>query len=243
MFGNWLKIDKSKFDNKISEFNNVCKCPYCENIPDKNEIKKFKCKNCTETVFVKKVNNNLYFLKEIEYNKLIFLKKFDTFKNKYFNTLVNNGYQQSKLESDFKKQNIDNIDSLKDFIWTSYNNLISNNLKNPGAKSLIYLSMSYFCADERNGADVFKFKKLACDSKLQDFAKTETNDFYWEVQILANPRNPECFKDNNKKVPFEDIMKNPILPHLVKDLKSGCLCTYGFTARRDANGDLIYKNF
>lgn len=241
MFGNWLKIDKNKFDNKISNFNKVCKCPYCENVPDKKEVKKFKCKNCNKLVFVKKVNDNRYFLTDSDYNEFVRLKKFDLLKNKYFNTLINNGYEQIELENSFTKKNINTIDDLKKFIWASFNDLLFDEVKNNKEKSSLYFSMSYYSADERNGEDVYKFNKLGHDSKLQDFVNSVSNAIDWDVMIMSSPKFPECYKDDQKKIPFEEMLKNPILPHNVSNSKYGCMCVYTFKARRDDNGNLIYN--
>lgn len=241
MFGNWLKIDKSKFDNKISNFNKVCKCPYCENIPDKKEVKKFKCKNCNKMVFVKKINDNLYFLTEVEYNEIIRLKKFDSLRNNYFNILINNGYEQNELENNFTKKNINTIDDLNKFIWSSFNDLLLDKVKNNKEKSYLYFSISYYCADERNGEDVFKFNKLGHDSKLQDFVNSVSNEMNWDVKIISSPKFPECYEDNQKKMPVEEMVKNPILPHNINNSKFGCMCVYAFEAHRDENGKLIYN--
>lgn len=240
MFGNWLKIDKKIFDRKISNYNKICKCPHCGKVPDTEKNKKFKCQYCKEYVFIKKVNNISYYLTENQNTDLINLKKFDVLKNKYFNTLVNNGYDQNKLEIHFEKLNIILIEDLKDFIWSSYNYLLSINVESPGVQSLIYFNMANFCASERNGNDVFTFQKLAFDMQLKSFEKDSAKGFIWEVVIVSSPKHPECYNDNGKRIPLNEIVKNPILPHFIKDSLLGCYCSYGLSASRDENNNLIF---
>lgn len=119
MFANFLRTDKTTIERKFSQFSTECKCPYCGTKPEKEVKNKFKCTSCKQIAFVKKVNDKRYFLTEEENIEMINVKEFESVKNRYFNTLVNNGYEQNKLEKDFEKHNILNIDALRDFILTS----------------------------------------------------------------------------------------------------------------------------
>lgn len=242
MFANFFKTDKTTIERKFSQFSTECKCPYCGTRLEKEVINKFKCTSCKQIVFVKKVNDKRYFLTEEENIEMINVKEFESVKNRYFNTLVNNGYDQNKLEKDFDKHNILNIDALRDFIFTSYNHLISVNSKNAQAQSLIYFAMANFCSIEKQGINVYGIQKLAFDLQLKSYSEgAELLNYNCDVRIYSYSDRKECSNDHGRIVPYLDMVKNPILPHLGTDPNFLCSCTYSLVARSDENGIFTFN--
>lgn len=241
MFADFYKTDKNKLDKKYSKYS-LSKCPHCGIVPKKKNTKKFKCTDCNEFVFVKKINDKYYFLTESQNKEVGEMRKFDVLKDKYFNTLVNNGYTQHQLENEFDRSHITTVEQLKDFIWLSFNNLINVHSTDLKAKSFLYFAMARFCALERNGDDVYGLQKIAFDCQLMCDRDLIKSDIVYDVKIYSYPNNPECYKDHNKTWLYEEMIKNPILPHLVKDSKMGCTCTYSVVARIDEDGLFVWKD-
>lgn len=241
MFADFYETDKNKLDQKYSQYS-LSKCPHCGMVPVEENTKKFKCNNCNEFVFVKKINYKYYFLTESQSKEVGEMRKFDALKEKYFNTLVNNGYAQNQLDNDFDRNKITSIEQLKDFIWSSLNNIVSANANDLKVKSFLYFAMARFCAMERNGDKVYDLQKIAFDCQLMCDRELVKSDIIYDVKIYSYPTNPECYKDHNKTLPYEEMIKNPILPHLVKDSKMGCTCTYSVVARIDEDGLFVWKD-
>lgn len=244
MFADFYKTDKNKLDKKYSQYNQICNCPHCGAFPNEEKTKKFKCNNCNKFVFVKKINYKYYFLTESENKEVGEMRKFDALKEKYFNLLVNNGYAQNQLDNDFERNKITSIEQLKDFIWSSFNNMVTANSNDFTAQSLIYFAMATYCANERDGNNVYDFQKLAFDYQLEGFLKglSTDNSLTYEVTIISAPTNPECYKDHSRILSVNDAVTKQILPHNVEGNKHGCCCTYGFRAKRDGDGNLIWND-
>ena len=149
---------------------------------------------------------------------------------------------QNQLDNDFDRNKITSIEQLKDFIWSSLNNMVNANANDLKAKSFLYFAMARFCAMERNGDKVYDLQKIAFDCQLMCNSELVKSDIVCDVKILSYPNNPECYKDHNKTLPYEEMIKNPILPHLVKDSKMGCTCTYSVVARIDEDGLFVWKD-
>lgn len=242
MFGEFYKTDTSEIDKRYSIYNLKSKCPNCGTVPNEDNTKKFKCKICNKFVFVKKINYKYYFLTEQEYREVAEMRKFDSLKQKYFDSLVSNGYKQNQLEKDFEEKKITSIEQLRDFIWSSLQNMINTKSNDLKAQSSIYFSMAEFSAAERDENDVYDFQKLAFNCQLKSFDNGSLQGINYDVIVISNHKNPECFKDNQRKRSYKEMINNPILPHIVKDSKFGCSCTYGLVAKRDENGRLIFND-
>ncbi len=61
--------------------------------------------------------------------------------------------------------------------------------------------------------------------------------------IIGSKCCEECDKINELKIPFEEVLENPILPYKKCTRKAFCICCYGFEYLRDENGVLIEKKY
>lgn len=241
-FGKLYKIDKKILNSQLSKFNSELICPHCNINIRKDILKKFICENCKNDVYVKTVNDISYFLTKTQNTEVSNIKKIETFKNKYFNSLVTYGYEEEQLNSDYEKQNINTIDQLKEFIWCAYNKLISQCHDNLQLKSEIYFSMSFYSIREREGENLYELQKKGFDLKLKYAEETSSNLINNLVVISASPDNLVCFQDDKKTLPLQDLIKNPILPHKNTGSKYGCRCFYNFIAERDKMGRIIFND-
>lgn len=244
MFAPLLKIDHNVIEKKYSQFSRECKCQNCGFVPEKTPIRRFNCKSCGRTVFIKKYNGKTYFLTEEQFNKFTMMRDFDSTKYKYLQTLYKYEPDEKKLFWDFDQSNIRNIDELKDYMWATLNNLLLKFSNDSGKLSMIYLDLSTFDSQERDGALVYELQKKFFHYKLESFIKSggSNNALEFEVKIISAPTNPECYKDHLRTLSLNDAVAKQILPHKVEGNKHGCCCTYSFSAKRDAAGDLIWKD-
>lgn len=141
-------------------------------------------------------------------------KIFNSVKKKNFNSLVNNGYDLQKLELDFQNSNVTTLNHLKDFIWHSYNFLLSKYPTDFNKQKLIYYSMSNISIEYENGKDAERLLKLASDIDLREFDKTIKNNYlYYQIVIIGRKDNKYCAEDNRRIFNIKELLQNPILPH------------------------------
>ncbi len=217
-------------------------CPYCKHNLRERQTK-FKCSECKKEVFVKKINGVNHYLSQEENSKLIFDKKFSAMKKKNFNDLINIGYPINELERDFTKSNINSINGLKDFIWQSYNLMLSKSSSDLFKQRSIYYSMAIFSNNYENGKDTQRLLKLSADKRLielETIIKSETM-LQYKVIIIGRKENKFCASDNEKIFAIDYLIQNPIIPHN-QDGDKFCQCSYHPQAERDSNGKLIFYN-
>ncbi len=217
-------------------------CPYCNHeLPERKT--KFKCSECKKEVFVKKINGVNQYFTEQENSKLIFEKKFNSMKKKNFNDLINIGYPLNELERDFTKSNINSINGLKDFIWQSYNLMLSKSSSDLFKQHSIYYSMAIFSYNYEDGKDTQRLLKLSADKRLievEAIIKSETM-LQYKVTIIGRKENKFCASDSEKIFDIDYLIKNPIIPHN-QDGDKFCQCSYHPYAERDSDGKLIFSN-
>lgn len=239
-FGDYLKKDETELERRLAHFNKKCKCPNCNNEPDEQKTRKFKCKNCQQYVFVKKNNDNFYYLTEQQSEEMEYIKKFVSFKYKNFNKLVNCGYDKEILLEEFNNSYIVTFEPLKEFIWSKFNFLLESPTTKPHQFSLIYHSMANFSKEEGNHEQVIKFRKLALDSQLNENRRF-LNYQYSEVEcVILSVSGTECEKYDNTVIELEKLFENPPLPHKTIEFDS-CRCRYGFRPKKDRKGDWLLK--
>jgi hypothetical protein len=168
-------------------------------------------------------------------------RKFDRLKKDSFNDLKNLGFNEAILLTKFNKEKINDneIKKLKDFIWSCYNYLISQNSNDNQTLSMIYYFMSTFSLKNENGRDTIRLKELAAKHKLLGL---KVDGVKGKIIIIVKLCCQECKLDNGKTFDYEYLLENPRLPHKNCDSKYGCTCTYGFQAKRDENGKLIFTD-
>gem|GEM_PF-5502125 len=217
-------------------------CPYCNHeLPERKT--KFKCSECKKEVFVKKINGVNQYFTEQENSKLIFEKKFNSMKKKNFNDLINIGYPINELERDFTMSNINSINGLKDFIWQSYNLMLSKSSSDLFKQHSIYYSMAIFSNNYEDGKDTQRLLKLSADTRLKKISEQfdDKGLFHIKIIILGQKENKYCALDNKKVFDIEYLMQNPIIPHN-KDGDKFCTCFYNAQIERDPDGKLIIYN-
>ncbi|AZA52813.1 hypothetical protein [Chryseobacterium sp. G0201] len=194
---------------------------------------------------ISKFLKNIFSNDKIENKNLIdnkISRKFHNLKNNSFNDLKNLGFNEAILIAKFNKEKIkDNeIEKLKDFIWSAYNHLIAQNSNNNQTLSMIYYFMSTFSLKNKDSINSIHLRELSSKHKLLSL---KVDGIEGEVIIIGGKNCcQECNSDNGKIFDYNFLVKTPRLPHKNCSNKYGCRCTYGFQAKRDKNGSLIFRN-
>ncbi|MBL1219376.1 hypothetical protein JET18_00880 [Chryseobacterium sp. L7] len=229
-------------DQKLLNFNKNLECPNCKFRFNDNNLSKFSCGNCREQIFIRKINNKNYYITKIQNEEIGNIKKSYAIINKYYNSLIIYGYEQVQLENELGKLNWQDTQTIKEFIWSALNNLTLIKTEDIFTRSNLFFTMARYSIDEMDGKGVYEYQKKGFDLRLKDYAKTSSSLVNDLVIIIANQDNPICRIDNNKKFPLQEMIKNPLLPHINTGDKYGCKCMYGRTVERDKKGRIIFND-
>lgn len=237
-----LKYDKLKLDDKLLSFNTELKCPYCKFNFNDEKSNKFSCRNCKQSIFIRKINDRKYYLTNTQNEEIGIIKYSYSLINKYYSTLINYGYEKVKLDNHLDKIDWQDTQALKEFILSVLDNLALINTEDDFDKSNIFFTMARFSANEMNGKNVYEFQKKGFNLRLKDYEKKSSSLVNEYVRIIVNQKNPICSIDNNIELPLQEMMKNPLLPHKNTGDIFGCQCMYGITVERDAKGSIIFND-
>jgi len=206
----------------------------------KKRHESLSAKTVNNTSLLKKNNDNFYYLTEQQSEEMKYIKKFVSFKHKYFNNLVNCGYDKEFLLEEFSNSYIVTFEPLKEFIWSKFNFLLESPTTKPHQFSLIYHSMANFSKEEGNHEQVMELRKLALDSQLNENRRFLNYQCYEVECVILSVSGTECEKYGNTVIDLEKLFENPPLPHKTIEFDS-CRCRYAFRPKKDSEGDWLLK--
>lgn len=137
-------------------------------------------------------------------------------------------------------------ESIEDFLWHIFNHLLHQNsfqsqdfigLMNRNRD--IYSQMLFF---RRNieGKKGNRILKILNQTKLS--IQNEDSGLYWDVVVIGDDECEAYQKIKDKKFPIKDVIKKDVIPYDNCKRERGCVCEYGYLARRDSQGKLIFRD-
>lgn len=218
-------------------------CPYCQVSLKKFPIRKTKCSNCRENIYILKFNN--YKEKKLitENEKLNYdaEQKRINFRSRWLTDLKRFGIKEQDFYARkiqfLKKSGIQNNDN--DVIWSFFNELLFKNHNNFNQLQVLYYSMALFVNEE--GKDNFYLLKECAKASLNRMQLE--SDLFFMVQVVACSNSCDnCKKLNGLKMTIEDAFKTMPIPCKQCNHSIGfCRCSYGALPIRDSEEMLILK--
>lgn len=86
-------------------------------------------------------------------------------------------------------------------------------------------------------------KQMHLANLQRDIEQAKKLGLKLNVFIIGNKCCAECDKINETKMPFENVLANPILPYIKCSRNPFCICCYGFEPLRDENNILIETTY
>lgn len=141
---------------------------------------------------------------------------------------------------------------VESYLWSIFTLLIDENLKQSKAKNLegyysrnmkIYGQMSTFLIKYKR-KPAGHLQKLYNENYIkQENQNFKDNTFHMDVVVICGAIDCKYGKKlENKLFSMKEALENSIIPYNKCTNEFGCLCRYAMKARRDENGDLIYKD-
>ena len=123
------------------------------------------------------------------------IKIFQSIKRISFGSLICSGYPEELLEKDFStcKINEANINALKNFIWSSFNKLISLFTRDFQRQAQIYWSVAIFYYKYGRGKVIWNCKKFSSDCRIHHFKSDPSTIFTYEANILVPPESCSAY--------------------------------------------------
>lgn len=237
---------KSPYDNleiEKYEIEPEAICPYCKIVLKKFPLRKTKCFNCGENIYILKFNN--YKEKKLitEDEKLNYdaEQKRISFKDRWLTDLQKFGIKEhdfnDRKEQFFKKTGIRNNDN--DVIWSFFNELLYENHGNFNQLQMLYYKMALFVHEE--GKDNFYLLEECAKASLNRMEFESDLVFIVEVVACSNSCDT-CKKSNGLKMTIADAFKTMPIPCKECNHSTGfCRCFYCAVPMRDNEGILILK--
>lgn len=222
-------------------------CPYCKTVLKKFPLRKTKCFNCGENIYILKFNNykEKKLITEDEKLKYETEQKRISFRNRWLTDLQRFGINEydfnERKEQFFKKSGIQNNDN--DVIWSFFNELVYKNHSNFNQLQMLYYSMALFVHEE--GKDNFYLLKECAKASLNTIQlETDlTSNLVFMVTVVAGSNSCDiCKKSNGIQMTIADAFK--IMPIPCKECNHSigfCRCFYCAVPSRDSEGMLILK--
>lgn len=237
---NNFKITKGKIEPKAI-------CPYCKTVLKKFPLRKTKCFNCGENIYILKFNNykEKKLITEDEKLKYETEQKRISFRNRWLTDLQRFGINEynfnERKEQFFKKSEIQNNDN--DVIWSFFNELLFKNSNNFHQLQMLYYSMALFVHEE--GKKNFYLLEACARASLNRIQlETDlTSDLVFMVEVVAGSNSCDnCKKSNGMQMTIADALKTMPIPCKECNHSIGfCRCLYSAIPMRDENGLLILK--
>ncbi len=241
-----LNSDSEQFEiDGIDNIQNAL-CPYCKTELKKVPIRKSKCPNCKNYIFIRRLkdSNVNALLTEVQAQEVDNEIENEYLKNKGFYEVESFGVSKEKFlkrkEEHFLKYGIK--DNSNDVVWSLFNELLIKNANDNTLLSRIYYSMAVFIYKE--GKDNFKYLQLSAKATLDSFQlKCESSDLVFNIQIIVSRDSCDNCKSMAEKI--MTIEEAYLLPVPCRDCTHTigfCRCTYGVIPVRDSDGKLILKS-
>lgn len=141
-------------------------------------------------------------------------------------------------------ENGDTEQSKKDFIWQCYQELLQSIAKKITPldemyrrQRQVYCEMFYFLCREEKPRTVAQKGILNCDIQL-----AALSGIAFDVKIIITKDCLLSKKYKDKVFTLQEVNKFDILPNMDCKRNGGCICCYGFTAKRDEQDKIILDN-
>lgn len=162
------------------------------------------------------------------------------------------GHSQQYLRDHFIEWSKNRPASVNDYLWYMFNRLITENrsltLEQMAYKnSTIYLSMAIFVG-KYEGDNPNHYKRLHLEQDLLMYLARDSG-VESEINVIANGQYTcdHGIALDGKSMSLEDALREQPLASgkciITQDFRKpiGCQCWYTYTAKRDENGKLIFK--
>ena len=150
---------------------------------------------------------------------------------------------EERFNADFNEWVINrgmDVQSKNDFIWRIFNRLVFEAPSKDGNlyQNLrdVYGEMFGFLIKEKKSASHILRQIHYCDLALH-----EERNYVIEVVVHSSDCCPECNSIEGLKMTVEEALKKEIIPLRDCTRSKGCICFYGFRAKRDQNGTIVMK--
>ena len=218
-------------------------CPYCKTVLKKFPLRKTKCFNCGENIYVLKFNNHKEkkLITEDEKLKYETEQKRISFRNRWLTDLQRFGIKECdfniRKEQFLKKTGIKNCDN--DVIWSFFNELVYKNHSSFNQLQMLYNSMALFVHEE--GKDNFYLLKECARASL--YRIELESDLLLMVEVVACSNSCDnCKKLNGLKMTVREAFNTMPIPCKECNHSIGfCRCFYVAIPIRDEEGMLILK--
>jgi hypothetical protein len=247
---NWIF---GKYENKNAETRNdtveIAKfdienepiCPYCKKILMKFPIRKTKCPNCKNFIFIRRLNDSRFktLITEEQAQEIDIEREKEYSKYRGFHDLEKFGVTKDEFlkrkEEHYLKYGIENNNN--DVVWSLFNELLIKKAYDVDNLRMIYYTMAVILHQE--GKDNFKLLQLSVKALLDSY---QHSNLVLNFQIIGCKDSCEnCREMDGKIISIEEAYLLPIPCRECTHSIGFCRCTYSVVPIRDSEGMLILK--